>query len=142
MLYFDSTYLVRLYYRDPGFERVRELAATGAIACGLHGRAEVAAAFHRKVREGSLSAELYAVAMEEFALEARSEAFVWLPLTVAVVERVHRVLATLPASVFLRAADALHLACAAERGLREVYSNDQRLLAAATHFGLRGLDVI
>jgi predicted nucleic acid-binding protein len=66
---------------------------------------------------------------------------VWteLPVTSALVEaQVHR-MATLPRTVFLRAADALHLTCAAEAGLREVYSSDLHLVAAAPHFGLRGV---
>lgn len=46
--YFDTSYLVRLYLRDHGFERVRELTAPAtAIASAWHAQAEiVAAALH------------------------------------------------------------------------------------------------
>jgi predicted nucleic acid-binding protein len=142
MIYLDSSYLVRLYYKDLGFEAVRKLAATDTVACAQHGRAEVVAALHRKVREGSLSHNLYRIVLREFATEIRADAITWLPLSQSVFDRLHAAFAGLPATVFLRAADAMHLSAAAENGFREIYSNDANLLGAASHFGLRGLNLI
>jgi predicted nucleic acid-binding protein len=50
--------------------------------------------------------------------------------------------ATLPSTVFLRAADALHLVCAREAGFSETHTNDRHMLAAASEFGLTGINVI
>ena len=60
----------------------------------------------------------------------------------AILDRVERVFTTAPASTYLRAADALHLATAAEHGFTEIHSNDKHLLAAASLFGLQGVNVI
>lgn len=142
MIYFDTSYVVRLYFEDPGWQKVRELAATDHIACCLLGYAEALAAFHRKLREGVISRADLPVLLDQFEKECDSGAFQWLPLSEVVVTRLHGTYANLPKSVHLRAGGAIHLACAAENGFQKIYSNDQHLLAAAQHFGLRGQTVI
>lgn len=142
MIYLDSTCLVRLYFEDAGYEGIRRLAASDSIACAQHGRAEVISAFHRKLREHAISVRLYEITLKEFFTEMRAGAFRWLPLSESILERAERVYARLPATIFLRAADALHLATASENGFREIHSNDVKLLSAASHFGLRGVNII
>src|SRR5690606_5063936 len=69
-------------------------------------------------------------------------AVVFLPLDELVLERADAALRSAPPQLFLRAADALQLACATVNGHREIYSHDRHVIAAARHFGLRGIDVI
>jgi predicted nucleic acid-binding protein len=142
MIYFDTAYIARLYFEDAGWGDVRPLAARAQICCGIHGYAELVAVIHRKSREGVLNSAQYRQVLEQFVLDCRERAYQWLPLSSAVNDRAMSVYERLPRKVFLRAADALHLACAAENGLLEVYSNDQRLLAGASYFGVRGIDII
>ncbi len=141
MIYFDTSYIVRLYFEDPGWQEVRDLAATDHIACCLMARIEALAAFHRKFREKAINHRELRTLLEQFGIDCERGAFHWLPLSQAVVDELHKAYATLPNSVHLRAGDAMHLACAVENGFREIHSNDHRLIAAAPHFGLRGQDV-
>jgi predicted nucleic acid-binding protein len=141
LIYFDTSYIVRLYLEDPGWRTVREVAATDHVACCRLGHAEALAAFHRKFREGVLDPRDLRALLGQFEKECDAGAFRWLPLSAVVVSRMREVYAGLPKSVHLRAGDAVHLACAVENRFHEIYSNDQRLLAAAQDFGLRGRNV-
>jgi predicted nucleic acid-binding protein len=140
--YFDTSYLARLYLEDAGWEKVRELASNDHLACCLHGKAETVAAFHRQFREGVLSQPQLADLLRQFETECDAGAFQWLPVSTMVVDRAIRVYAKLSKTVHLRAADAIHLACAAENNFKKIYSNDGRLLASAPHFGLVGVNIL
>ena len=142
MIYFDTSYLVRLYYQDPGADRIRALAATDHVACAALGQAEMLAAFHRKLRERAIKPTAYAALVDQVEAHIEAGAFHWLAQDREILLRVRRVYRNLPPSVFLRGADAIHLATAAEAGFRIIYSNDAHLLAAARYFGIDGKNVI
>lgn len=141
--YYDANYLLRLQIKEAGSTEVQAHAATlSEIHTALHGRAEIASAAFRKVREGAASASDYQRLIAQFQLDIRSGTIVLLPLTNPILDRIERVYSSAPATTYLRAADALHLATAAENGFTEIYSNDKHLLAAAPLFGLSGVNVI
>ncbi len=141
--YFDTSYIFKLYALEPGHEDVaRLLPDTKRILTAWHGRAEFASALHRKAREADLPDEVRREVHLQFLSECQAGHITFLPLTVEVMERLEAVLDRAPPSTYVRAADALHLACAATHGFTEVYSHDRHFLAAAPHFGLRGIDVI
>jgi predicted nucleic acid-binding protein len=142
VIYFDTSYLVRLYYDDPGADRVRSLAASDNIACAAHGKAEMIAAFHRKLRDGAISQASYAALLGQVRVHDKAGAFQWLSAGPDIYVRIAEIYSQLPATTFLRAAAALHLATAAHAGFQLIYSNDRHLLAAATHFGIEGKNSI
>lgn len=142
MRYLDTSYLARCYVEDTGWEAVRALAGEEPVACCSLGRVETAAALHRKLREGSLTPEDHAEVALQFRDDCEAGLWRWLPMGDALAAAAAEKLRTLPASVFIRGADALHLLCAAESGFTEVFSHDRHFLAAAPHFGLAGRDVI
>jgi predicted nucleic acid-binding protein len=142
-LYFDTSYLFRIYSAEPGHHAVKELLANAdSVASACHARAEFFAIILRKRREGAATPELLRAVARQFLMDRESELVSLLPLSEAVMKRVEAVYATAPPATFLRAADALHLACAAVHGFTETYSNDRHFLEAAPLFGLRGVDVI
>ena len=141
--YYDANYLFKLQCVENGTSEVRGHAATVNILCiAAHGRAEYASAAFRKVREGSATPSEYQLAIAQVKTDASTGNLKFLPLTEAILDRVEQVFATAPATTYLRAADALHLATAAEHGFTEIHSNDKHLLAAAPLFGLVGVNVI
>ena len=140
MIYFDAAYIAKFYLDEPDSDRVRKLAEnSGEVACCLHGRVEVLIAFHRKFRERAFSARSFHAVHEQFEADCESAVWAWLPISAKLITILSDRVSKLERCVFLRAADALHLASAAEQGFKEIYSHDRHLLAAATSFDLRGL---
>ena len=142
-LFFDATYFGKLHWREPGSTEVLALAATAdEIVCSLHGRAEFCSIAFRKIREGLASAAIVRTVFAQFNTDIASGQIRLIAPTDAILDRVETVFASAPPTTYLRAADALHLATAAEAGHAEIYSNDKHLLAAAPLFGLLGVNVI
>ena len=140
--YFDAAYLFKLLWDEQGSDDVRALAARcSQLVCAAHGRAEVIAAAHRKFCEAVAGRDQIATLLDQFAADCMAGGIAFLPLDDAVFERLESAFRSAPATAFLRAADALHLACAAENGFSKVYSNDRHLIAAASIFGLEGVDI-
>jgi predicted nucleic acid-binding protein len=140
--YFDSSYIAKFYLDEPESDAVRALAESlGRVGCVAIGQVEVAAVFHRKLREAAFDAGAFREVMSQFEDDCRQGLWTWLPVTAALTTTAAAAFTRLPRSVFLRAADALHLVCAREHGLPEIYTNDRHMAAAARHFHVKPMTV-
>jgi hypothetical protein len=141
--YFDTSYLAKCYLKEPGAEEVRALAMdVPPIACCQLGEVELNSVFHRHLREGKITKKQFHVVIEQFLSDLADGIWTWLPLSSPLLTESSQIFHTLKPTVFLRAADALHLSCASRNGFREVYSNDRHMLAACKTFGLVGKNIL
>ena len=142
MSYFDSAYIAKFYLEEPESDAVCRLAESlGRVHCVAIGRVEVASAFHRKLREGGLGDASFRAVTAQFTSDCAHGVWAWIPVTSRLIELATRAMGGLPKSISLRSADALHLACAREHGLRDVYTSDRHMSAAAPHFHVRAIAV-
>jgi len=140
--YFDSAYIAKFYLDEPDSDAVRRIAESlGQVRCAVIGLVEVAAVFHRKLREGAFDARAFREVAAQFDDDCGQGLWTWLPVTGALAARTAAAFARLPKTLFVRAADAVHLTCAQEHGLHEVYTNDRHMAAAARHFRLKAVAV-
>jgi predicted nucleic acid-binding protein len=141
MIYFDTAFIVRLFVEEPGYEIVRAVASPqDSVQSSIVGKIETETGFHRKIREGTYDRRALLEVNRQMSDNVAEGLLFWLPLTAGVIDRLHDTFLHLPANVFLRTGDAIHLATAAEAGFKEIYSNDRHLLAAAHLFKLKGIN--
>jgi predicted nucleic acid-binding protein len=104
--------------------------------------AEIAAVFHRKLRDGAFGGAAFREVMAQFVEDSAQQLWDVAPSHPRPGGTSSHAFARLPKSVFLRAADALHLTCAQEHGLWEIYTNDRHMSSAARHFKLKPATVV
>lgn len=142
MLYFDSAYVAKCYLNDPDSEPVRDLVRRpvplySSALCVT----EVTAAIHRRYREKSLNRRQSHELAARFRSDVEAGTWTLVPLSEHLLWETHEALLRLPAGIFLRSGDAIHLVSARMAGFAEIWSNDRHLLEAASHFRLTGRTV-
>ena len=143
MIYYDTAFLAKCYLREPGYKIVRAHAEqVGRIACCEVGKVELMSVFHRHWRERRLDVTAFNVVVEQFRADEAAGVWRWLPATSALLAAAARSFEDLAPSVFLRAADALHLQCVKAAGLAEIFTSDRHLLAASSFLGVRGRNLL
>ena len=141
-LYFDAAYVAKCYLNEPDAPAVRALARKSeSLYTSALTIAEVACVFHRHRREGALNAKSERIVREQFLQDLDDRIWLVLPVTDHILRRVESATRAMAANMLIRAGDAIHLVSAGDAGLKAVWSNDRRLLAAAASFGLTGRSV-
>ena len=143
MIYFDTSYIWKCYIYENGSEKVRSLASQDdRIVCCEFGKMELSAAFHRALREGFIDVTYFKTIFEQFRQDEQDGVWTWLPLSRDLKESVISSFESLPATVYLRTGDVIHLQCAAANDILDLYTNDTHMLKAADRFGINASNVI
>ena len=107
MSYLDSGYIAKFYVDEPDSPSVRRLTeALGEVHCAALGRAEVATALHRKLREGVFGEAEFREVIAQFEDDCSRGPWMWIPVTAALLTATVAVIRRVPRSAFLRAGDA------------------------------------
>ena len=140
MIYFDACYIAKFYLAEPDSAKVIAFAnGQVEVSCLLIGKAEVVAVFHRKFRESIVDESGFHLLCDQFDADCASGLWRWHPVDDTLLRLSMQRFRALPSTIFLRAADALHLTCAAEEGGTAVHTSDRHMIAAAPSFGLQAV---
>jgi predicted nucleic acid-binding protein len=143
MIYLDTSYVVKCYLREPGTHIILNwLKDKSGLTCCLHGRLEFVSALKRHMREGRLTETHIRTSLRLLEKDEKAGIWEWIPVSAELIHEACKRVALLRSDIFLRAADALHLTCAAANGFKSIYSHDRHLLGAAKYFGLDGEDIL
>ena len=138
-MYLDTSYIAKFYFNEPESARVRELVRSAdAIHSSLWALAEFHAVIHRRLREGASSPGDARDLSSRFSEHIREGVWKLIPVNEALLRATSALMVAAPPDLFLRTADAVHLATAQQIGESDVWTNDRHMLAAAPYFGLRG----
>jgi predicted nucleic acid-binding protein len=138
-VYLDTSYIAKFYFNEPESSKVRELVRKAdAIHSSLWALTEFHAVIHRRLREGALSPKDALDLASRFSAHVEDGLWDLIPVHEALLRRTSALIVSAPRDLFIRTADAVHLATAHEIGERDVWTNDRHMLAAAPHFGLTG----
>ena len=138
MIFCDTSYAAKLYVPEAESVTVRNHLEThpGRVCLSELARAELMAVFHRRMREGCWGQAEFSVAARQFQQDDMSGFWTWLPLDQPIIRMTAELYLTLPAGVFLRTADTLHLVTARHHGFSDIYTFDRHQTVAAEALGL------
>ena len=140
MIYFDACYIAKFYLAEPDSANVIAFAKSNAnVGCLLIGKAEVIAVFHRKLRESVVDVSGFHLLCDQFEADCASGLWQWRAVDDALLASSAQRFRRLSATTFLRAADGLHLTCAAEEGCTAIHTSDRLMIAAAPAFELQAV---
>jgi len=141
-VYFDTSYIAKVYLPEPESDRVQDLIrGADTIHSSVWAVAELHAVLHRSVRERNASPRAIHELASRFLHDIETGPWHLVPVGEALLRRTSALILSTFASLFLHAADAVHLTTAQELGERDIWTNDRHMLSAAGYFGFRGCSV-
>jgi hypothetical protein len=138
MIFADTSAVAKLYVPEAESAAVRRLfEAEDAVGVSELVRVELMGVFHRRLREGRWSREDFQAATRQFQQDDLGGFWTWLPLDAPILAAAAQTYATLPETVFLRAADCLHLVTALHHNFPAIHTYDQQQARGAESLGLK-----
>jgi predicted nucleic acid-binding protein len=143
LVYFDAAYIAKCYLNEPNADIVRQFAyqTDGLASCEI-ARVEFYSVVQRHLREGNINAQEAQDVLKDFEQDEKDNVWQWFSISPVFIRAVCENISSLPVTAFLRAVDAIHLACARENGFHEIYTNDRHMLDCAQYFNLHGINLI
>lgn len=140
MIVCDTSTLAKFYVTERESPAVRRLIEREDEVCASElAQPELMGVFHRRLREGKWTNEDFVAAVRQFARDDIGGFWTWLPLDATIAKAAADIYTTLPADVFLRSADCLHLVTALHHNFTEIHTYDLHQSKAAAVLGIKAV---